>query len=231
MPASASGARVVGILTPQYLASDYCAAEWIHALDGDPLNRKGRLIVLRAAECEPKGLLRTLAYWDLEPIRGRDDLLADIVKSAILSDAERRLSGTAGAHWREARALLHEVIWPTPSFTGRAEHLRKIGDALWSGKNEVTAITQPATVTGLGGIGKSTLAREYAWQAQDRYAGVWWLNSASAATPRVGRALNKALSLWVITISVGWLRLRIERSGSSCARLSPPMVASPSHGF
>ena len=105
MPASASGARVVGILTPQYLASDYCAAEWIHALDGDPLNRKGRLIVLRAAECEPKGLLRTLAYWDLEPIRGRDDLLADIVKSAILSDAERRLSGTAGAHWREARAL------------------------------------------------------------------------------------------------------------------------------
>jgi hypothetical protein len=34
--ALASGARVVAILTPQYLASDYCAAEWRHALEGDP---------------------------------------------------------------------------------------------------------------------------------------------------------------------------------------------------
>ena len=58
--ALASGARVVAILTPQYLASDYTAAEWMHALNGDPLNRKGRLIVFRAAECEPKGLLRTM---------------------------------------------------------------------------------------------------------------------------------------------------------------------------
>jgi hypothetical protein len=75
--ALASGARVVAILTPQYLATDYCAAEWVHALDSDPLNRKGRLIVLRAAECEPKGLLRTIAYWDLTPVRDRDDLLTE----------------------------------------------------------------------------------------------------------------------------------------------------------
>ena len=177
--ALASGARVVAILTPQYLASDYCAAEWMHALHGDPLNRKGRLIVLRAAECEPKGLLRTIAYWDLVPVRDHDDLLSDIVKSAIMPDAERRHVGTAGAYWREARALLHEAIKPTASFTGRDEHLRKIRDALWSGKDEVAAITQPAAVTGLGGIGKSTLAREYAWQNKDRYAGIWWLNAAS----------------------------------------------------
>jgi len=176
--ALASGARVVAILTPQYLATDYCAAEWMHALDGDPLNRKGRLIVLRAAECEPKGLSRTIAYWDLAPIRDRDDLLTDIVKAAIMPDAERRHVGAAGAHWREARALLHDAINPTPSFIGREEHLQRIRDALWSSESKAAAITQPAAVTGLGGVGKSTLAREYAWQAQDRYAGVWWLNAA-----------------------------------------------------
>src|SRR6266436_2291457 len=126
----ASGARVVAILTPQYLATDYCAAEWMHALDGDPLNRKGRLIVLRAAECEPKGLLRTIAYWDLASVRDRDDLLTDIVKAAIMPDAERRHVGAADAHWREARTLLHEAIKPTPSFTGRDEHLQKIRDAV-----------------------------------------------------------------------------------------------------
>jgi hypothetical protein len=121
--ALASGARVVAILTPQYLASDYCAAEWMHALDGDPLNRSSRLIVLRAAECEPNGLLRTIAYWDLAPIRDRDDLLTDIVKAAIMPDAERRHIGAAGLHWREARALLHEAIKPTPSFTGDHRHI------------------------------------------------------------------------------------------------------------
>jgi hypothetical protein len=57
-----------------------------------PLNKKGRLIVLRAAECEPKGLLRTIAYWDLVSVRD-DGLLADIVKAAIMPDAERRRGG------------------------------------------------------------------------------------------------------------------------------------------
>lgn len=55
--ALASGARVVAILSPEYQATDYCTVEWMHALAGDPLNKKGRLIVLRAAETEPRGLL------------------------------------------------------------------------------------------------------------------------------------------------------------------------------
>ena len=177
--ALASGARVIAILTPDYLATDYCAAEWMHALAGDPLNRRGRLIVLRCAECEPRGLLRTIAYWDLVPIRHDDDLLTDIVRAAIMPDAERRRIDPGNPHWREARALLHEAIKPTPSFTGRESQLFKIDGALWSGKDVAAAITQPAAVTGLGGVGKSTLAREYAWRAQDGYAGVWWLNAAS----------------------------------------------------
>ena len=28
---------------------------------------------------------------------------------------------------------------------------------------------------GLGGVGKSTLAIQYAWENHERYAGVWWL--------------------------------------------------------
>jgi hypothetical protein len=112
------------------------------------------------------------------PVRNRDDLLADIVMAAIMPDADRRLA-PAARHWREARPLIHEAIKPTSSFTGRDSHLLRIDGALWSGRQEAAAITQPAAVTGLGGIGKSTLAREYAWQAQEGYAGVWWLNAAS----------------------------------------------------
>jgi hypothetical protein len=63
----ASGARVISILSADNLALDYCEAEWFGALAGDPLNRKGRLIVLRVGHCAPRGLLRTIAYWDLVP--------------------------------------------------------------------------------------------------------------------------------------------------------------------
>ena len=177
--ALASGARIVAILSPEYQATDYCAAEWMHALAGDPLNKKGRLIVLRAAETEPRGLLRTIGYWDLVSAAGSDAALAAIVRAAVLHDAERRHTDPIAKHWREARPLIHELIKPTPGFTGRDGELLRIDGTLWSGNDGVAAITQPVSVSGLGGIGKSTLAREYGWQAQDGYAGVWWLNAAS----------------------------------------------------
>ena len=80
---SKSGARVIALLSNEYLASDHCAAEWLNALAGDPLNKQGRLIVLRVAECTPTGLLTALAYWDLVPVRGDGALLRDIVLAAV----------------------------------------------------------------------------------------------------------------------------------------------------
>src|SRR5262249_3066122 len=143
-----------------------------------PLNKNGRLIVLRVAECEPRGLLHTIAHWDLVPVRGRDDLLADVVSAAVLPDGERRRIDSVRAYWREARPLIHDAIKPMTSFTGREDLLLGIDGALWSGR--AAAVTQPATPTGMGGIGKSTLAREYAWQAKEGYAGVWWLHAEKA---------------------------------------------------
>ena len=178
--ALASGARIISILTPEYLASDYCAAEWMHVLGGDPLNTRGRLIVLRSAECEPAGLLRNIAYWDLVAVRDNDALLADMVKLAIMPDAERRRLPVQHEHWRrDPPTILHEEIRPTENFTGRESALLRIDGALWS-QDQAAAITQPAAVTGLGGIGKSTLARQYGWEARAGYSGVWWLNAASS---------------------------------------------------
>jgi hypothetical protein len=173
--ALSSGARAIALLSSDYLASEHCEAEWLNAIANDPLNTKGRLVLLRIYECTPKGLLTALAYWDLVPVRGRDDLLADIVKAAVMPDAARRLVGPTGDYWQAPRTVLHPEIKPTAGFTGRDRELTVLGEALWRG--ETAAVTQPAAVHGLGGIGKSTLAREYAWRERDRYAGVWWLNA------------------------------------------------------
>jgi hypothetical protein len=48
-----SDASVVALLSPDYLKSDNCLAEWQGALTGDPLNRKQGLIALRVRGVDP----------------------------------------------------------------------------------------------------------------------------------------------------------------------------------
>jgi class 3 adenylate cyclase/tetratricopeptide (TPR) repeat protein len=56
------------------------------------------------------------------------------------------------------------------SFSGREDELAAVNAAL-QGENAV------AVVHGLGGVGKSSIAREYGWQNRDKYSVLWWLNA------------------------------------------------------
>lgn|GEM_PF-5802091 len=76
-------ARVVALLSPDYLQSDYCRAEWTNAIATDPLNRKQRLVVLRIAPCQPEGLLAGIAYHDLVPYRDDPSRLAAAVIGSV----------------------------------------------------------------------------------------------------------------------------------------------------
>jgi tetratricopeptide (TPR) repeat protein len=73
--------------------------------------------------------------------------------------------------------ILHPDIRPVPSFTGREDLLKAIGDAL-AAKGKTAALTQ--AVRGLGGVGKSVLAREWAWLNREKYHGVWWVRAEQA---------------------------------------------------
>ena len=67
-------------------------------------------------------------------------------------------------------------ISPNPHFTGREEELRELSRLL-DAEGMVAAIGQVAAATGLGGIGKTQLAAEYAHRYGARYpGGVFWLN-------------------------------------------------------
>ncbi|HVR46140.1 MAG TPA: FxSxx-COOH system tetratricopeptide repeat protein [Candidatus Binatia bacterium] len=167
--ALAEGARVVALLSPDYLRSDRCQAEWQNAIARDPLNIKSRLILLRVAECEPPGLLSGLAYWDIVPVRDNRPLLRDIVLDSVRE--ERRESAPAGPYWRAPRTIVDgEAIRPVSSFSGREAELTALERAL-------TRDRGIAALCGLGGLGKSSLAREYAWRNRDAYSVIWWLNA------------------------------------------------------
>ncbi len=173
-----SGARVIALLSDPYLASDHCAAEWQNAIAHDPLNKRGRLIVLRVAEATPTGLLTAIAYWDLVPVRGNPTLLRDIVLHAVQPPDRTADPVALRQYWQPPRPIVHPEIRHTSSFTGREAELAGLHALLRAGP---AAITQPVAAHGLGGIGKSVLAREYAHLHQADYAGVWWLNAARPA--------------------------------------------------
>ena len=60
-----------------------------------------------------------------------------------------------------------------PNFTGRVELLRDLREALDSEKS--AALTQ--AISGLGGVGKTQLAIEYAYRYANHYSLIWWVRS------------------------------------------------------
>ncbi|MCM3882065.1 FxSxx-COOH system tetratricopeptide repeat protein [Frankia sp. R82] len=71
------------------------------------------------------------------------------------------------------------VIWGNvpprnKNFTGRADLLVELRRRLGSGDLDVTAVL-PHALQGMGGVGKTHLAIEYAYQYQNEYDLVWWI--------------------------------------------------------
>jgi hypothetical protein len=72
----------IALLSPDYLASNYCRPGWQAVLARDPLNRRRRPIVMRAAECAPDGLLTRMQYSELLPFRDNPAVLHEVVLAA-----------------------------------------------------------------------------------------------------------------------------------------------------
>jgi len=104
---------------------------------------------------------------------------ARAVRSAVAPRAKAEVVRTPGAQ------VLHPEIRGVPGFTGREAELEAVEAALWrmGGKAALTNIAATsAAVKGLGGVGKSVLAQEYAWRNRGRYQGVWWIRAEKSET-------------------------------------------------
>ncbi|MGC2632753.1 MAG: FxSxx-COOH system tetratricopeptide repeat protein [Candidatus Cybelea sp.] len=63
---------------------------------------------------------------------------------------------------------------PVPTFIGRDAQLAAV-DATLQRESAIVV------VHGMGGVGKSSVAREYGWRNREAYSVVWWLNAQSEA--------------------------------------------------
>ncbi len=64
-----------------------------------------------------------------------------------------------------------------PFFTGREEILAHLYTALRSSK--AAALTQTHAISGLGGIGKTQIAVEYAYRYRNHYQAIFWINAST----------------------------------------------------
>ncbi len=132
---------------------------------------------MRVRECELKGLLAQIVYIDLLNLNktsAKRALLDGVKAGRVTPDEEPSFPGaTPRATANEPRfpGSLPD-IWNIPhirnrNFTGRSDELAELRASLVAG--ETAALVQASAVYGLGGVGKTQLAVEYAYRHGSGY--------------------------------------------------------------
>lgn len=183
----ARAARTIAVLSPAYLESEYGTAEWEAAWSRDPAGRERKLLAARVRECDRPGLLSGVVSIDLfgtteAEARAR---LRTMVSSAISGRAKP--GATPAFPGRAMPRVPHfpgalPRVWKVPparnpNFTGRAEELAALAASLTSGTRVMVH-----SLRGMGGVGKTQLASEFAYVHASDYDLVYWIRAEEAAT-------------------------------------------------
>ncbi len=185
----ATGAeRTIAVLSPDYLTALYTQPEWAAAFAQDPTGEKGTLLPVRVRECELKGLLHPIVYIDLfklDKATAKRALLDGVKRGRAKPDKEPDFppSRTIASEPRFPGAM--PAIWNIPhlrnqNFTGREDELAALRASLVAG--ETAALVAARAIHGLGGVGKTQLAVEYAYRHGKDYDIVWWIRSEDTVT-------------------------------------------------
>jgi tetratricopeptide (TPR) repeat protein len=188
--ATATAERVVAVLSTAYLGSAHGEAEWRVFYADDPSGEQGRLLPVRVDKVDPPGLLKTRVYVDLvnKNVAGaRAALLAAARGARGKPTEEPRFPGD-----RRAEVSATEVprfpgelppVWnvpfhPNPYFTGRDLLMAELQAKLAAPDMAARRVV----LTGLGGVGKTSVAVEYVYKRHADYDLVWCVNGVQPAS-------------------------------------------------
>src|SRR6266545_4307564 len=182
--AAAGTDKTLAVLSDHYLQASFTQPEWASAFAEDPQGWERKLMPVRVAQCSPTGLLGPIVWVDLVGLSAaaaRERLLQAFANRGKPLQAPA-FPGAASPSRVAPNAVpfpgdppLHNLPYTRLGdlFTGRQEDLA----ALAAGGT--VAITQSAAISGLGGIGKTRLAVEYAWRSGHRYTAAWFVRADS----------------------------------------------------
>ena len=198
----ARAARTIAVLSPAYLESEYGTAEWQAAWASDPAGAQRKLLVTRVKECERPGLLAGVVGVDLfgmTEAEARARLRA-MVSSAIAGRAKPDGgAGVPGGRAVPRRAAVPRGAAAGVEGPGRATRISPAAARSWLRWRRRLASGSTVTVQslhGMGGVGKTQLATEFAYAHAGDYDLVYWIAAEEPATiPDQFSALARQLGL------------------------------------
>ena len=181
----------IAVLSETYLTSEFTAPEWAAAFAQDPTGKKRKLIPVRLKECTLRGLLAPINYIDLVDLAeadAKDVLLRGVADGRARPDKKSPFPGSTASPSDRPKAVFPPSLpcnLPPVSaiFVGRDEDLEQLHAQMQTG----TAIAISA-VSGMGGIGKTELAAQYALQQRDMGTypgGICWVKAREDLKPQL----------------------------------------------
>ncbi|HWZ19718.1 MAG TPA: FxSxx-COOH system tetratricopeptide repeat protein, partial [Ktedonobacteraceae bacterium] len=181
--AAKQATRTIAVLSPDYFTSQFTPSEWAAAFKRDPTGDQGLLLPVRVRPCDVEGLLGQVVYIDLvdqDEATARATLLQGITHQRRKPNSPPAFPSTHHASQSSERPsfpgalpAVWNIPYPrNPYFTGREEVLRRLAASLRAG--ETVGVSQPQAVSGLGGVGKTQIALEYAYRYNQEYETVLW---------------------------------------------------------
>ncbi|HEX8228877.1 MAG TPA: FxSxx-COOH system tetratricopeptide repeat protein [Chloroflexia bacterium] len=185
------------LISSDFLASRYCSSVELKRAMERHEARKASVIPIIIRSVYWKGAIfgkLNFLPTDGKPVRSWPDIdeaFTNVAQGiAKVAEALRR-SRQSGSATRSSttpplppRPALPRV-WTVPhsrnlNFTGREELLQDLLEKLTSGQH--AALTQPQALHGLGGVGKTQLANEYAYRYAGEYDAVLWVRAEEPTT-------------------------------------------------
>jgi hypothetical protein len=172
--------RTMVLLSPDYVASPVGQEVWRRALEADPTAAQHLVIPVRVSAVPLPEPFTRRAMVDVVGPRPQQAL------AALLAAVEQRAAA------RQLPTLLdiprHPASTPAVSniggrnaaFTGRGEVLERLRDDLRVG----VAVVLPQALFGMGGVGKTQVALEYAHRFAADYDVVWWISAEQPTAAR-----------------------------------------------
>ncbi|HEV2783999.1 MAG TPA: FxSxx-COOH system tetratricopeptide repeat protein [Actinophytocola sp.] len=176
--------RTIAVLSNAYLKSVYGKTEWLAAWAADPLGEERKLLPVRVENCERPGFLGGVVGVDLFGLDEADAkaTLRSSIAAALSGRAKRKVEFPGRAVPQPARfpgalPAVWKVAARNPNFTGRDADLAAVAKNLSAGSTVTVH-----SVHGLGGVGKTQLAIEYAYTHAREYDLVWSIAAEDRAT-------------------------------------------------
>ncbi|MCL2049564.1 MAG: toll/interleukin-1 receptor domain-containing protein [Defluviitaleaceae bacterium] len=172
--------HLIIVLSEDYLNSLNCRTEWTAAFARYAKGELRAIIPIKISEVELDGLLAPISYINLYKLEEseREKALID----GVTPNKNRIRPDTSGIIRRRGKGELPLNNLPhsrNPYFTGREEKLELIYNNFQGGDS----VSLVQSLSGLGGVGKTSIALEFAYTHSHEYEeAIWCVNAENSTT-------------------------------------------------